>query len=175
MVFVIKDCTIIGGLNQLMKIQLRDNDVNTIDLWKVSTRILHKKLLDSVPRELVVFGARKLNPNLNEGRANELLDALLQWMSCIPYAKAQAGKAMQMIETMDDLWHGFIINTREYDKFCNENFGYFIHHGTVNDPERDRKETAVETYAFLKEVYGDGIHPELEILKTGEVKCCYRY
>ncbi len=36
---------------------------------------------------------------------------------------------------VDNLWHTFLLFTREYQKFCNEMFGKFIHHDPVTDVE----------------------------------------
>jgi len=29
---------------------------------------------------------------------------------------------------VDNLWHTFILYTKDYEKFCHEIFGYFLHH-----------------------------------------------
>src|SRR5690606_8363435 len=35
---------------------------------------------------------------------------------------------------VDNLWHSFILFTKEYDHFCNSCVGYFIHHmPKIND------------------------------------------
>ena len=31
-------------------------------------------------------------------------------------------------QVADDLWHEFILYTREYDRFCRRAFGGFLHH-----------------------------------------------
>lgn len=34
---------------------------------------------------------------------------------------------------IDDLWHSHILSTREYQKFCNEVIGHFVHHVPDDD------------------------------------------
>lgn len=37
---------------------------------------------------------------------------------------------------IDEMWHNFILFTNEYEKFCLENFGRFIHHVPSTDQDR---------------------------------------
>ncbi|RYZ79667.1 MAG: hypothetical protein EOP04_27315 [Proteobacteria bacterium] len=34
----------------------------------------------------------------------------------------------------DDIWHEFILNTRAYVKFCNDQFGEYMHHEPAESP-----------------------------------------
>ena len=45
-------------------------------------------------------------------------------------------------QVADDLWHEFILYTREYDKFCRRAFGGFLHHtpAVVLGPQRSSNE-----------------------------------
>jgi hypothetical protein len=56
---------------------------------------------------------------------------------------------------VDDLWHQFILDTREYERFCKLAFGGFFHHvpATANPPGK-RKDAALRAtwrYACLAE------------------------
>ncbi len=37
---------------------------------------------------------------------------------------------------IDEAWHTFIIFTREYEKFCKESFGFFLHHNPFTKETR---------------------------------------
>ncbi|MBA2652511.1 MAG: hypothetical protein H0U73_09635 [Tatlockia sp.] len=39
-------------------------------------------------------------------------------------------------EEIDDMWHTFLLFTKEYMEFCTESFGEFIHHAPTSDTER---------------------------------------
>lgn len=55
-----------------------------------------------------------------------------------------AGKA-------DDLWHTFIIFTREYHRFCMNVAGYYIHHRPT--PKTEPRELGRANYQFFHDVY----------------------
>ena len=41
------------------------------------------------------------------------------------------------MEVVDDLWHEFILYTKDYADFCCRHFGHFIHHEPTREAERD--------------------------------------
>ena len=43
-------------------------------------------------------------------------------------AAAVAPKPISPSETVDEIWHNFILFTKDYSEFCNKFFGKFIHH-----------------------------------------------
>jgi hypothetical protein len=45
---------------------------------------------------------------------------------------------------IDSLWHAFILNTRQYRKFCEEVYGYYLDH----IPGKSRHQTAQKIFAF---------------------------
>jgi hypothetical protein len=79
-------------------------------------------------------------------------------------AKESLGTGMYSSD-VDNLWHSFILFTKEYADFCDKYIGFFIHHipeiDTVRSPER-QEETRKDFQAFVKnyeEVFGEEIHP----------------
>lgn len=42
-------------------------------------------------------------------------------------------------QVADDLWHEFILYTREYDRFCRQAFGTFLHHTPATVLTRERR------------------------------------
>lgn len=68
-----------------------------------------------------------------------------------------AGKFYGMMGAIDELWHTFVIFTREYSRFCDQVAGRFMHH--VPEVEGAVSEGTLEHYlAFLHDyetVYGE--------------------
>ena len=55
-----------------------------------------------------------------------VLDGLRSWFVACLYAD---GKTLGMpSKAVDVAWHEFILLTREYQSFCDEAFGYYLHH-----------------------------------------------
>jgi hypothetical protein len=50
---------------------------------------------------------------------------------------AAAGHELEPSKTADKAWHQFILHTRDYEAYCLERFGRFIHH-TPYEPRRRR-------------------------------------
>ena len=38
---------------------------------------------------------------------------------------------------MDEMWHTFILFTKEYSEYCHSNFGFYIHHSPTTKKEKD--------------------------------------
>lgn len=45
---------------------------------------------------------------------------------------------------LDEMWHNFILFTREYDAFCQQHFGRFVHHQPASKAEKMTNKTALE-------------------------------
>jgi hypothetical protein len=65
---------------------------------------------------------------------------------------------------VDNLWHSFILFTKEYAGFCDKYIGFFIHHmpeiDEVRSPEK-QEESRKDFQAFVKnyeETFGEEIH-----------------
>ena len=81
---------------------------------------------------------------------------------CADRPHADYGMAGQI----DEVWHTFILYTRDYAKWCNEVFGRFMHH--VPTPPEEKQEVvsgnAVDTYALFYRDYSlfyGGLPPEI--------------
>lgn len=112
------------------------------------------------------------NPHLDNKRAHGLLDAFLQWISCVPLL--EEGGTHQMIRSIDMLWEAFILNSREYREFCNKYLGFYVDHDAldVQEPTALKEEYAKETLQRIRFVHGESLNPELLALDEG-VTCCY--
>ncbi len=104
--------------------------------------------------------------------AAERLDALLQWLSVLPFARP--GEPIQMLESVDRLWHAFMLHTRLYRRFCDRFFGRYIDHDPLDrdDDGMSKKAYARFTLTLLRQQFGDSVHPLLADL-TKQVTCCY--
>jgi hypothetical protein len=72
---------------------------------------------------------------------------------------------------VDDLWHAFILGTREYKRFCDGAFGRFFHHvpASANPPDRNMQVALRMTYRLARKL--EGIHgrsrlPRLFVIDT---------
>lgn len=69
---------------------------------------------------------RQRHPQL-DGRACSLVaQALRQFF--LAYLLGGRQPVAMPSKVVDDLWHAFILNTRQYDAFCRQAFGRFLHH-----------------------------------------------
>lgn len=65
-------------------------------------------------------------PHLSLGQREFALEALRDWFHCCAAAKLRP-MAMPS-QVVDEAWHAFILDTREYEAFCRAAFGRFLHH-----------------------------------------------
>jgi hypothetical protein len=72
---------------------------------------------------------------LTSSQVSLVLDGLRAWFVACLYA---GGKTLGMpSRAVDVAWHEFILLTREYQAFCDEAFGYYLHHSpeqTLGEP-----------------------------------------
>ncbi|MDR3501198.1 MAG: hypothetical protein P4L79_01270 [Legionella sp.] len=56
---------------------------------------------------------------------------------------------------LDDMWHTFLLFTKEYQEFCQTNFGYFIHHSPLIEEDKllANAQYNVELERFLSYIY----------------------
>jgi hypothetical protein len=78
-----------------------------------------------------------------------------------------------MLESVDRIWHAFILNTALYAAVCEKHIGFPVHHDPL-DPYREEEAKAVyakQTLVALHETYGTMLHPEF--MRFAErVTCC---
>ncbi len=109
---------------------------------------------------------------ISREEAASLFDGLLQWLSVIP--SARNGQPVQMVGSIDQLWHAFVLNTKLYRTFCDRFFGRHIDHDPLDrfDQELSKKQYARFTLATLRQEFGDDVHPAFVDLAQ-QVTCCY--
>lgn len=92
--------------------------------WRKTTRA---RYLDNFPLHKLLdrrLAARR--PELDAAQRATVLDGLREYfLFC-----RQAGRRMVAMpsQAADDAWHEFILFTRQYDAFCRQAFGRFLHH-----------------------------------------------
>ena len=109
---------------------------------------------------------------LSHAEAADRFAGLLQWLSAIPFARP--GQPIQMVESIDRLWHAFVLNTKLYRAFCDRFFGRYIDHDPLdrNFAELSKKQYARFTLATLEAEFGAALHPAFRDL-TQRVGCCF--
>jgi len=64
--------------------------------------------------------------------AEELFEDMKKWLWLCAYAEENRGKVFmgfgQSTKLIDEMWHTFILFTKEYHDFCLRYFGKYIHH-----------------------------------------------
>lgn len=112
---------------------------------------------------------------ISQHQAEELLEAFLQWFSLIP--SLTKGKALQMLASVDKIWHSMILHTKFYRTFCKKYIGYYVDHNPLDVKGNSlelKNEYANTTLTMLDESFGDQAHPELKNLKHS-LTCCFFY
>jgi len=61
-------------------------------------------------------------------------------------------------EAVDQIWHAFILFTEDYMRFCEEVFGFYVHHRPNTSIEPIDSQSTQKFYDAYQEVFGE-IHP----------------
>lgn len=95
--------------------------------WLESSR---RRFLDHYRLPDAVLGRFRLkHDNLSPAQEALVRDGLHQYFHICQRAR---GKFVSMpSQVVDDLWHDFILFTRNYEAFCDRAFGRFLHHTPV--------------------------------------------
>src|SRR5262245_10907427 len=67
-----------------------------------------------------------VRPHLSAREQQWVTQALRQFF--LAYLKSGYQRVAMPSQVVDDLWHEFILFTRDYQAFCGEAFGNFLHH-----------------------------------------------
>ena len=83
--------------------------------------------------------------------ANVMFENMLKffWLSALGNSlKKPYGHIFSKLTPLDDMWHTFILFTRDYTDFGNKYFGYYMHHKPTMDKEL-KSRTKVQDLFFL--------------------------
>lgn len=137
-------------------------------MTEVQERYLEMKKWDYSP--IIETALRECGVKSRE-RAEELLDAFLQWFALIPETTQE--QPLQMLRSVDRIWHAMVLNTAFYREFCDAFIGSFVDHDpldVVRDPTAKRG-YADFTLALANRAYGAHVNPALCDLRE-DVTCC---
>jgi hypothetical protein len=105
--------------------------------------------------EIVASFRRTYDVSLEE--AQQLFEDTKKWLwLCGTRPRSMRLTVFGPMKLLDEMWHTFILFTREYTEYCMENFGFYVHHAPTTRAEADqyRQRAAVnpeETHARLRE------------------------
>jgi hypothetical protein len=102
------------------------------------------------------FKMREQFPQLTDAQIDTVFDGLRAWFLLLAkYPKQRFDMPSRAVDTE---WHEFILMTRNYESFCQQAFGRFLHH-VPNEPGRavDDKVALARTHAMLPTVAGIGL------------------
>ena len=74
--------------------------------------------------------------------ADELFEETKKWLWLQVAARMHKGPPFAMTVSMamvDEMLHTFILFTREYIRYCDENYGVYLHHTPMTKKEKDAK------------------------------------
>ena len=92
--------------------------------------------------------------NLPQEEAEAIFDDLKRWLwiSALNVKEelepgASATPPMAILGSMtlvDEMWHAFILFTKDYTKFCLDHFGFYLHHGPTTSAQREEAVAAMQ-------------------------------
>jgi hypothetical protein len=68
---------------------------------------------------------------------------------------------------IDDGWHEFLMFTEDYQNFCSEHFGEFLHHRPFVPWIAEKPGGIYRTYCVAKEIFGSDMSPNWMLPNTG--------
>ena len=96
-----------------------------------------------------VIGRYSKDFGVSEAQATSAFTAFKQFMvACGTKPGIKVGS-----EPIDNMWHTFLLHSREYDQFCSDHFGFFIHHDP--SPELDHSEHYFSTREYVEGIFGE--------------------
>ena len=103
--------------------------LGTATLWFYREALAARR--EKVIRSYVFFSAmfdklREKHPHLTPKDCQLVARALREFF--LAHLKSKRGFVGMPSRVVDDLWHEFILHTREYQRFCDNAFGKYFHH-----------------------------------------------
>lgn len=94
--------------------------------------------------------AKKLKEKYPKASSRDIEAALLGAVSYFVLCKKYRNNNIPMPSVVvDDVWHEFILHTRDYEAFCKEYLGFFLHHVPNDDDHKIDEATAKEQIVSL--------------------------
>ncbi len=88
-------------------------------------------------------------------QGQEIFDEMLTWLwlcaSSVKHRKEGRNipklSVTRSMTLLDEMWHAFILFTKPYTAFCQEHFGFYIHHGPTTNDEKDAAKEKIQNNA----------------------------
>ncbi len=81
--------------------------------------------------------------------ASDVFHEVLRFLHLI----SLSGETLTPSRRVDDAWHEFILCTRSYAKYCQANFGRFLHH-TPGGEEAENRKRFIRTLELYRQYFG---------------------
>ena len=121
--------------------------------------------------QLKTFSSESLKENLihkgvfkNEEEFDELY---MEFLKFAYVTKISNEPVAMMSAEVDEIWHQFILYTRDYQKFCNDYLGEFLHH----IPSIKTSDIPVESEEAFRDTYEAHFGPLHSTWLNSESKC----
>lgn len=90
------------------------------------------------------------------GWSPDLTDEIFEEMKKFMYLCATNDGAMAPPEDIDEIWHNFILFTRDYADYCKRHVGIFLHHQPLTIDQRSRSDGSMvlNTLAAAEHTFG---------------------
>lgn len=106
-----------------------------------SSAVLYEEVREFCPERILQYYADKEHLPLAEAR--ERWDEMLKFLVlCVTSEKVHAPS-----EAVDGAWHAFLMHTQEYEAFCLEKLGRFIHHNPKPEPVEEFQNSLEEIFS----------------------------
>jgi hypothetical protein len=101
-------------------------------------KILEYKNEDIIHRFMKEF-------SLSEIESEDIFTETKKWLYACTVGKSKQNSPRLLIDDslliIDEMWHNFILHTTLYFDFCNEHFGYYVHHQPTSKKEMQEFKT----------------------------------
>lgn len=105
-----------------------------------SSAVVYEEVREFCPERILQYYADKEHLPLAEAR--ERWDEMLKFLVlCVTSEKVHAPSA-----AVDGAWHAFLMHTQEYEAFCLEKLGRFIHHNPKPEPVEEFQNSLEEIF-----------------------------
>lgn len=137
---------------------------------------LYKEMKLNFDYSQITWTMTRYNKSITDDKAEELLDAFLQWVSVVPAIEIGEANTFVMLETpIEEAFHSFVLNTKLYQEFCDKFLGFFFHHNPLKEETGPQIDAGVRyTVELLEKCHGTNLHPLLKewrgLLENGTYK-----
>ena len=100
----------------------------------------------------------RANYGVSLDEARELFEETKKWLwLCGTRPRSMRLTVFGPMKMLDEMWHTFLLFTREYTEYCQDNYGFYIHHAptTRAETEEYRQRAAADPEAARAKVRED--------------------